>query len=138
METDLLKIRFSEGGLASLYDKTRAQELLRTDKFAGGEVLQFTAPGVAWNEYSEVTTADFDRTARHGLKTVRAEESPIRYVVEKEAQFPDFTLRQRYILPKGSRELVIETDLLDWQGVPDRELRIAFPMNLGAGSPDEL
>ncbi len=131
LETDLLKIRFSEGGLASLYDKTRAQELLRTDKFAGGEVLQFTAPGVAWNEYSEVTTADFDRTARHGLKTVRAEESPIRYVVEKEAQFPDFTLRQRYILPKGSRELVIETDLLDWQGVPDRELRIAFPMNLG-------
>ena len=131
LETDLLKIRFSEGGLASVYDKTTAREVLRTDKFAGGEVLQFTAPGVAWNEYSEVTTDHFDRTARHGLKTVRATESPVRYVVEKEAQFPDFTLRQRYILNKGAREVVIETDLLDWKGIPDRELRIAFPMNLG-------
>lgn len=131
LETDLVKVRFSEGGLASVFDKTTAREVLRTDKFAGGEVLQFTAPGVAWNEYSEVTTANFDRTARHGLKTVRAVESPVRYVVEKEAQFPDFKLRQRYILHKGSREVVVETDLLNWKGVPDRELRIAFPMNLG-------
>lgn len=131
LETEWLKVRFSEAGLASVYDKTTAREVLRTDKFAGGEVVQFTAPGVAWNEYAEVTTADFDRTARHGMKTLRATESPVRYVVEKEARFPDFILRQRYILNKGAREVVVETDLLDWQGVPDRELRVVFPMNLG-------
>ncbi len=51
LENDTLRAVIGAGGLASLYDKRRKQEILKTDKFFGGEVLQFTAPGLAWEDH---------------------------------------------------------------------------------------
>jgi alpha-mannosidase len=73
---------------------------------------------------------DFDRTALHEFKTIRAVESPVRYIVEKEAKFKYFTLRERFILNKHSRELIVEADILNWTGEKEKELRILFPINL--------
>ncbi len=123
-------MRFGKAGIASLYDKTGKREVLRTDKFEGGEVIQLTAPTEAWNNMEETTTEDFDRSNLHEFKTVRATESPVRYVVEKEAEFRHFTLRERFILNKNARELIVEADVLDWEGIPSRELRIVFPINV--------
>ena len=36
---------FGAGGIKSLHDKQLDWEVLRTDKFEGGEVIQLTAPG---------------------------------------------------------------------------------------------
>src|SRR5208283_921288 len=54
MENDYLRVVLGDGGIKSLYDKSLKQEILRTDKFAGGEVLQFTAPGFPLSEKSIV------------------------------------------------------------------------------------
>ena len=50
IETELVKIRFGSGGIASYFDKAKNQEILQTDKFFGGEVIQLTAPGTAWEK----------------------------------------------------------------------------------------
>ncbi len=131
-ENEFVKIRLSDSGIASLYDKVKKREVLNTEKFSGGELIQLTAPTQAWDGPQTVTTEHFDRTARHETKLLRAYESPVRYLVEQETDFPDFTLRQRFILPKNAREAVVETDILNWAGVPNRELRVVFPMNLAA------
>ena len=130
VENDLIKLKFGSGGIASLYDKTTGKELLRTDKFYGGEVIQMTAPDLAWESYARVNMKDFDKTSLHEFKTVRAVESPIRFIIEKEAKFKYFTLRERFILNKHSRELIIEADLLNWSGEKEKELRILFPLNM--------
>ena len=130
LENDRLKVKFGPGGISSLYDKIQGKEILKTDKYFGAEVVQMTAPDMAWESYERVNMEDFDKTSLHDLKTIRAVESPIRYIIEKEAEFRYFTLRQRFILNKHSRELVIEADVLNWSGVQDKELRILFPVNI--------
>jgi alpha-mannosidase len=57
-------------------------------------------------------------------------ESTVRYIIEKEAKLKYFTLRERFILNKHSRELVLEADILDWIGEKEKELRVVFPVNM--------
>ena len=130
VENDMIKVKFGKGGIASLYDKINKKEILRTDKFFGGEVIQMTAPDLAWESYEVVNMKDFDKTSLHEFKTIRAVESPIRYIIEKEAKLKYFTLRERFILNKHSRELVVEADVLNWTGEKEKELRIVFPVNM--------
>lgn len=130
VENDMIKVRFGSGGIASLYDKINKKEVLRTDKFFGGEVIQMTAPDLAWESYAVVNMKDFDKTSLHDFKTIRAVESPIRYIIEKEAKLKYFTLRERFILNKHSRELVVEADIINWTGEKEKELRIVFPVNM--------
>ena len=130
IENNMIRVRFGSGGIASLYDKIKNKEVLRTDKFFGGEVIQMTAPGIAWGSTSVVNMKDFDKTSFHEFKTIRAAESPIRFIIEKEAKLKYFTLRERFILNKHSREIVIEADILNWTGEQEKELRIVFPVNL--------
>jgi alpha-mannosidase len=130
VENELVKIKFGAGGISSYFDKLRKQEILQTDKFFGGELIQLSAPGAAWENILPVNMDDFDRTARHEFKIVRAVESPLRYIIEKEAKFGYFTLRERFILSKFSAELIVEADVLNWIGKKARELRIVFPVKL--------
>ena len=130
VENDMIKVKFGTGGIASFYDKISKKEILRTDKFFGGEVIQMTAPDMAWESYAIVNMKDFDKTSLHEFKTIRAVESPIRYIIEKEAKLKYFTLRERFILNKHSRELIIEADILNWTGEKEKELRIVFPVNM--------
>jgi alpha-mannosidase len=130
VENDFVRVKFGSGGITSLYDKINKKEVLRTDKFFGGEVIQMTAPDLAWESYAIVNMKDFDKTSFHEFKTIRSVESPIRYIIEKVAKMKYFTLRERFILNKHSRELVVEADILDWTGEKEKELRILFPLNL--------
>ena len=130
VENDMVKVKFGSGGITSFYDKVAKKEILRTDKFFGGEVIQLTAPDLAWESYAVTTMEDFDKTSLHDFKTIRAVESPLRYIIEKEAKLKYFTLRERFILNKHSRELVVEADILNWTGEKEKELRILFPVNM--------
>jgi alpha-mannosidase len=130
IETELVKIKFGAGGIASYFDKITNQEILQTDKFFGGEVIQFTAPGTAWEKVQPVNMNDFDKTSQHEFKTISTVETPLRYIVEKEAKFSYFTLHERFILNKFSGELIVEADVLNWTGEKARELRIVFPVKL--------
>jgi len=130
IENNLIKVKFGAGGITSLFDKIKKIEVLKTDKFFGGEVIQLGAPTVAWENQEPVTMDDFDKTSLHEFKTIRSVESPLRYIVEKEAKLKYFTLHERFILNKNSRELIVEADVLNWTGEKAKELRIVFPVNM--------
>lgn len=130
IENELIKVKFGLGGISSVFDKLSQKEILKTDKFFGGEVIQLRAPDTAWESHAVVNMTDFDKTSLHEFKTIRAEESPIRFIIEKEAKLNLFTLRERFILNKHSREVVVEADVLNWTGEKEKELRIVFPLNM--------
>jgi alpha-mannosidase len=130
MENDFFRLVFGRGGIQSLYDKKRRWEVLRTEKFNGGEVLQFTAPGMAWEDPERVGMQDFDRTGNHDFRFTSFKKSAICQSAVREAHFGDFVLRERFSLYNELDRLDIEVELLDWKGTKERELRIAFPLNL--------
>jgi alpha-mannosidase len=134
IENDFFRLTFGLGGIKSLYDKRQQWEVLRTEKFDGGEVLQFTAPGDAWGGIQSIGMQDFDRTTNHDFKFVSVSESAIRITAIREAEFNNFTLREYFHLYKDLDRLDIEVEILNWDGSKARELRIAFPINLDKAS----
>ncbi len=132
MENSFFRIEFGRGGIKSLYDKQRNWEVLRTDKFDGAEVLNFRAPGNAWEDTESVGMQDFDRTANHDFRLLRFSESPLRATAIREAHFKNFTLRAHFHLYTRIERLDIEMEIADWDGEKARELRVAFPINLDA------
>ncbi|MDE3180962.1 MAG: hypothetical protein KGM47_15050 [Acidobacteriota bacterium] len=130
MENQCLRVEFGKGGVKSLYDKKKKWEALRTEKFDGGEVVQFTAPGNAWEDTESVTMENFDRTASHDFPFVLMQNTPVRSTFIREAQFEHFRLREAFHLYNNADRLDIEIEVLDWNGQKERELRVAFPINL--------
>ncbi len=130
MENNFLRVTLGKFGLKSVYDKQQKWEALRTDKFEGGEVLLFSAPGIAWEDPEIVTVKNFDRTANHPSPLRSFVQTAIRSTAVIEAAFKDFKLRESFHLYKGLPRLDVETEILGWDGQKDRELRVAFPINL--------
>ena len=130
IENRFFRVALGKAGLESVYDKRQKWEVLRTDKFEGGEVLQFTAPGVAWQDPEIVTMADFDRTGNHPFPVRSFTRTAVRSTAVREAAFKNFRLRESFHLYHGLARLDVETELLGWDGQKDRELRLVFPINI--------
>jgi alpha-mannosidase len=130
MENDHLRVVFGAGGIKSLYDKRLKREILRTDKFFGGELLQFTAPGNAWDDYETVNMKDFDKTSNHTFSIRRFVEGPVVTSAMREAEFKHFRLRQAFRLFPQFDRVEMDVDVLHWDGAKERELRVAFPVDL--------
>jgi len=130
LENDALRAVIGAGGLTSLYDKRLNQEILKTDKFFGGEVLQFTAPGLAWDDTEVVTTEDFDKTSHHDFPAVNSARGPVFAAATHEAQFAHFRLQQTFRLYLRLDRVEMDVEIRNWDGSKARELRVAFPINL--------
>jgi alpha-mannosidase len=130
LENDTLRAVIGAGGLASLYDKRLKEEILKTDKFFGGEVLQFTAPGNAWDDIEAVTAKNFEKTSHHEFRAVSSVRGPVFTAATHEAQFKHFRLEQTFRLYPPLDRVEMDVDIRDWDGTPSRELRVAFPINL--------
>lgn len=131
-ENDFLKVTFGDGGIRSLYDKRLKWEIFRTEKFDGGEVLQFTAPGNAWEDTENVTMENFDQTCRHPFPFKTFTKGPVRTTALREATFDHFVLREHFHLYHALDRMEIELEVVNWDGQKSRELRAAFPINLDA------
>ena len=130
LENDCLRVVFGAGGIKSLYHKHLQTEILNTGKFFGGEILEFAAPGVAWEDPEIVTMDGFDRTANHDFHLRSFDRGPVMTTAVREAQFKHFRLRQTFRIYSPLDRLEVDVDILDWDGAPSRELRIVFPIDL--------
>ncbi len=130
VETQFYRLTFGAGGIKSLYDKRLNWEVLRTDKFDAGEILQFTAPGQAWEDPEIVTTENFDKTSNHPFPFKQFSKTPLRTTAVREAQFEHFTLRESFYLYDQLDRVDMDVEVLDWDGAKERELRAVFPINL--------
>lgn len=129
----LIKIVFGKSGIKQITDKVLNRNYLRTEKFEAGEILQFSAPGNAWDDWTtheDVNVEDFDKSTNHESKVIRFVETPVRYIREIQTKLNNFTSVTRYIVYKYSNDVDVEADIVDWNGTHNRELRMAFPFNI--------
>ncbi len=130
VENKFYRLSFGPGGIKSLYDKRLNWEVLRTDKFDAAEVIQFTAPGQAWEDPEIVTTEDFDKTSNHPFPFKQFSKTALRTTAIREAQFKHFVLRESFHLYDQLDRLDMDIEILNWDGTKERELRVVFPINL--------
>jgi len=138
VENAFYKIELVPGGVKSIFDKELGREILAAGKFLGFEVFTMQSVGNGAGEFGRVqqpTMEGFDRLGAHGTawKLDRARSGPGQTVYALEQPLRNCTVRERLIIRNDLKRIDCEVDLLDWDGDPYREFRLALPVNAPAG-----
>jgi alpha-mannosidase len=135
-ENQFYKIKFSNGGLSSIFDKELQKELINSEKFAAGEVFTMRSVGNGAGEFDDIQQPDmegFDKTGNY--KTIwEVEEIGLVFTTYKFRQkIRHAIVEQRVKLYHNKKQIDFETALLNWEGVLYREFRMALPLNMTDG-----
>ena len=143
LENRFYRVTLAPGGIGSLYDKEQRRELLKPDRFLGGEV--FTMLSVAKDNRGAGTDAgefgatpqpvmddSFDRVARQQPVWKLVETGAVRTVYGLEQPWKNTTVRQRVVVWNTVKCIDFEVDLADFDGSLWREFRMALPLALKA------
>ena len=132
IDTPAFRVVFGNAGIKEYIDKIKRRSYFRTDKFQAGEVLQFSAPGNAWEDEALLkgNPIDLERSGSRKSRTTRFVETPVRYIRETETPLDNCVVRHRYLISKATRDVELELELVGWNGARGKELRVAFPINI--------
>lgn len=131
-ENEYYTIRFTSGGVKSIFDKRIGKELVNSSKFLAGEVLNLRSVGNGAGEFSAiqpVTMERFEKSSQYGGTWNVVENSVVREVRELKSTFNDACVVQRVVMYKQTPKIDFEYDLEGFTGEPYREYRAAFPLN---------
>ncbi|MBN2088370.1 hypothetical protein JW964_02100, partial [candidate division KSB1 bacterium] len=135
-ENQYYKISFKPGGIGQIFDKQLAKNLLLTDKFLGGEFFTMQSEGNGAGEFAEVqqpTMKDFDKLSLHRPEWKQIADGPISSVFMIEQALPNCTIYEKVTLYHSMKRIDFDVDLINWDGTPYREFRLAFPLNMQQG-----
>ena len=143
VENRYYRVLLAPGGIRSIHDKEQRRDLLRTDRFLGGEV--FTMLSVAPNNRNKgtdagefgavpqpVMDASFDRVSAHQPMWKLLETGAVRTVYGLELPWKHTTVRQRLVVWNSVKRIDCEVDLAEFDGTLWREFRMALPLALTA------
>ncbi|OGD10521.1 MAG: hypothetical protein A2Y86_08705, partial [Candidatus Aminicenantes bacterium RBG_13_62_12] len=137
-ENDFYEVEFAPGGLRRIYDKEIKADLLTTGKFLGFEVFTMQSVGNGAGEFGRVqqpTMEGFDQLSRHGASWQHdaLESGPLQVVFRFKQKLPDCTIEEKIIVHNQIKRIDCEVSILDWDGSPYREFRLALPVNAESG-----
>lgn len=132
IDNDFYRISFAPGGIKSLYDKRLNRELLKTDKFLGGEIFCTTSVGTGAGEFTEIQPIDmrgFEKSSDYSPKWNIIESGIIREVRECRSRFNNATITQRVIVYNQIPRIDFDIDISGFDGTPYKEFRMTLPLN---------
>ncbi|MFA5292306.1 MAG: glycoside hydrolase family 38 C-terminal domain-containing protein [Phycisphaerae bacterium] len=135
-ENDYYKAEFAQGGIKSIYDKQLNRQLLKTGKFLGGEIFSMQSNGNGAGEFLKVqmpSMEGFDKGSNRSSQWTLVESGRVRDVIETRYSFVDCQIVQRVIFYKDFKNIDFEAEINNWQGRHNREIRMAFPLDLPNG-----
>lgn len=136
MENRFYKIRFTNGGLASIFDKELHAELVHPGKFAAGEVFTMRSVGNGAGEFADVQQPDmegFDRAGNYPTHWSVTENGDVYTTFSYRQKIRYAEVEQQIRIYHQEKRIDFETRLLNWQGVLYREFRMALPLNMEGG-----
>jgi alpha-mannosidase len=132
-ENKYYKAEFSTGGLKNIYDKQFKRELLNTEKFLGGEVFAMQSNGNGAGEFVRMqmpSMENFEKASNQNSEWMLVETGAVKDVLQSKYSFADCSVVQRVIFYKSFKNIDFEVDVHNWKGNHNREIRMAFPLNL--------
>jgi alpha-mannosidase len=131
-ENQFYKITFGNGGLKSIFDKELQKELLKSDKFLGGEVFQLESVGNGAGEFTDVqpvTMNGFEKVSQYHPSWSCSEFGAVRKSWEFTQQTRFASIHQKITLYENLKQIDFNVDILGFTGEHYREYRMAFPLN---------
>jgi alpha-mannosidase len=137
-ENDFYEVELAPGGLRRIYDKEVKADILNTGKFLGLEVFTMQSVGNGAGEFGRVqqpTMEGFDQLSRHGASWQHdaLESGPLRAVFRLKEVLSNCTIEEKIVIYNRIKRIDCEVSILDWDGTPYREFRLALPVDAEGG-----
>ncbi|MBI9018364.1 MAG: discoidin domain-containing protein [Phycisphaerae bacterium] len=135
IENRFYRLKLGAGGLGSIFDKQLNTEVLKNDKFLGGEVFTMQSVGHGAGEFVEVqqpAMEGFDKVSLHKPRW-RVNENlsgPVQTVIDLKQELENCVVKQRIVVYNTIKLIDFEITLEQWDGTESREFRMAMPVNL--------
>jgi len=137
-ENSFYKITLAPGGVKSVFDKELKSEILDTQKFLGFEIFTMQSVGSGAGEFGRVqqpTMDGFDKLSAHKTRWMSepAESGPVNTVFSMKQPLSNCTIKVKIIVYSEIKRIDCEVTILDWDGSPYREFRMALPVAAPGG-----
>ena len=132
-ENRFYSVQFGPGGITSLYDKELKREVFNTSKYSGGDLLSLGYNGNGAGEFITITPTSFDGYETMSMKNAKwnlAGNSSLSAQYESVISIRNFTVKQVITLYHHTKRIDFEYDIPDWPGEHNRQVRVAFPLNM--------
>jgi alpha-mannosidase len=132
-ENQFYTIEFGNGGITKLFDKEQGKEVFNTTKFAGGDLLSLGYSGNGAGEFVQVTPTNMEGYETLSMKQGKwtlTQNGPVFSRYESKSQMKNFRVVQTITIYHHSKKIDFEYDIPDWPGEHNRQLRVAFPLNM--------
>ncbi len=130
-ENDAYLITFEKGGIAQIYDKQLKRNLLKTNKFKGGEVFTIYSYGNGAGEFGDIQQPfmqDFDKVSLHNPEWEILTSGNVYTTYRIKQQILYANVEQDVTIYHDLKRVLFETRILNWTGELYREFRTAFPI----------
>jgi alpha-mannosidase len=132
------KVEFAPGGVKQIFDKELGCDLLNTDKFLGFEVFSMRSVGNGAGEFGRVqqpTMEGFDKLSLHGTQWEfdPLQSGPLRAVFRLKQKLESCTVEERVSIYNHLKRIDCQVAILNWDGTPYREFRLALPIDAPQG-----
>lgn len=133
-ENEFYRITPAPGGLGSVFDKALGREILKSSENSHvAELVDLYSPGQGAGEFTA-----FPHPSSSGSLRMRdlagpwtcVESGPVRTAFECTAGTAHAKFRMRILVYATIKRIDVEPSIIDWDGTPDREFRLLFPVEL--------
>jgi alpha-mannosidase len=132
-ENSYYSIEFGPGGIRSLYDKELKKQVFNTTKYAVGDVLSLGYDGNGAGEFIQIKPTNFEGVESLGIKSgtwTLTSNGALGATYESESKMKNFRIKQKITVYNHSKRIDFEYEIPDWPGEHNRQLRVAFPLNM--------
>jgi len=132
-ENQFYAIEFGAGGITKLFDKNLNKDILNTTKYAGGDLLSMGYSGNGAGEFVQVTPTNMDDFETLSMKIGNwslTGNTPVCATFESVYQLKNFKVKQTVTIYHHQKKIDFEYEIPDWPGEHNRQLRVAFPLNM--------
>ncbi len=135
-ENSFFRVELAPGGIRSLYDKELGRNILKTDKFLGGEVFTMRSVGNGAGEFGRVQQPTMEGFAKlsqfqPSWRWLADESGPVKSVWQTQQPLANCIIREKLVFYNEIKRLDCLVSILGWDGDPYREFRLAFPVEPG-------
>ena len=131
-ENEFYKISFADGGVQSLVDKQLNKEVLNTIRYKGGDLLNLEYKGNGAGEFTVMTgftPGDLRTLSDNKSIWEISETGPIFTTYHSRQMMKEGDVIQEIRIFHQEKKIDFEIEV-DYNGTHNRQLRIAFPLNM--------
>ena len=132
-ENQFYSIEFGPGGITKLFDKETGKNVFNTTKFVGGDLLNLGYNGNGAGEFVQITptnSAGFEKLSMKEGTWELINNDPVSATYKSFAQMKNFTVTQKITVYHQIKKIDFEYDIPNWPGEHNRQLRVAFPLDM--------